>query len=189
MNVRTFIAIDVNDAVRDVSQQVIEKLMKRGFKANWVSRENVHLTLFFLGEIDPKRVAEAVEHVSHRIRGFPSFSFVVEKVGCFARDNQPRVVWLGVRANQPLHRLYNEAKAELAKHSFNFEERFSPHITIGRIKDFPAAWQHLIEDITYDPITVAVDRIFVYSSTLTPKGSIYKKVYECLFEGGLIKHE
>ncbi|MBC7123418.1 MAG: RNA 2',3'-cyclic phosphodiesterase, partial [Pseudothermotoga sp.] len=34
---RTFIAIDVNDTVRDVSQQVIEKLMRRGFKANWVS--------------------------------------------------------------------------------------------------------------------------------------------------------
>lgn len=186
---RTFIAIDVNDSVRDVAQQVIDKLMKRGFKANWVSRENVHLTLFFLGEVDPKRIAEVAEHVSHRIRGFPSFSFVVEKVGYFSRNNQPRVIWLGVRSNQLLQRIYEEVKSELMKHNFSFEEKFSPHITIGRVKDFPVAWQPLIEDITYDPITVAVDRIVVYSSTLTPKGSIYRKVYECLFEGGLIKHE
>ncbi|MGB9789087.1 MAG: RNA 2',3'-cyclic phosphodiesterase [Thermotoga caldifontis] len=185
---RTFIAIDVNDAVRDVSQQVIEKLMRRGFKANWVSRENVHLTLFFLGEVDPKRIDQVAEHISHRIRGFPSFSFVVEKVGYFARNNQPRVIWLGVKANQLLYKLYEETKAELVKHNFSFEEKFSPHITIGRIKDFPPAWQPLVEDITYDPIVVAVDRIVVYSSTLTPSGSIYRKVYECLFEGGLIKH-
>ncbi len=189
MKVRTFIAVDVNDTVRDVSQQVIEKLMKRGFKANWVSRENVHLTLFFLGEVETNRVAQVAEHISHRVRGFPSFSFVVEKVGCFSRNNQPRVIWLGVRTNQLLRRLYEEVKAELVKHNFGFEEKFSPHITIGRIKDFPMAWQPLIEDINYDPITVAVDRITVYSSTLTPKGSVYRKVFECLFEGGLVKHE
>lgn len=186
---RTFIAIDVNDAVRSVAQQSIEKLMKRGFKANWVSKENVHLTLFFLGEVSRHQIDEVAEHLCHRVIGFPSFSYIVDKLGYFSKGNQPRVVWLGVKSNQSLQKLYEEMKAELVKHNFSFEERFSPHITIGRVKDFPNAWQALIEDITFEPIVVAVDRFSIYSSQLTPTGPIYKQIYECRFEGGLIKHE
>lgn len=186
---RTFIAIDVNDAVREVAEKSVEKLMKRGFRANWVSRENVHLTLFFLGEVSRKQIDEVAGHLCHRVRGFPSFSFTVEKLGYFAKANQPRVIWLGVKSNQNLQKLYEEMKAELVKHNFSFEERFSPHITIGRVKDFPSAWQALTEDITFEPIVVAVDRFSIYSSQLLPTGPIYKRIYECRFEGGLVKHE
>ncbi|ABV34595.1 MULTISPECIES: RNA 2',3'-cyclic phosphodiesterase [Pseudothermotoga] len=186
---RTFIAVDVNENVRGVSQQIVEKLMKRGFKANWVSKENIHLTLFFLGEVQSHKVDEIARHLCHRIMGFPSFSYIVEKLGYFSKQSKPRVIWLGIKSNQALQKLYEEMKSELVKHNFSFEERFSPHITVGRIKDFPGAWQPLIEDITFEPITVAVDRFSIYFSRLTPAGPIYKKVYECRFEGGLIKHE
>jgi len=73
---RCFIAIDVNDAVRDAAMQTVEKLKKRGFRASWVKRENVHLTLFFLGEVQPRQVDEIAQHLCQRVRGFPSFSFV-----------------------------------------------------------------------------------------------------------------
>lgn len=43
---RTFIAIDVNEEVKKQASEIIEKLMKRGFGATWVSEENMHLTLF-----------------------------------------------------------------------------------------------------------------------------------------------
>ncbi|AEH52043.1 RNA 2',3'-cyclic phosphodiesterase [Pseudothermotoga thermarum] len=187
---RTFIAIDVNEQVRDVAMQIVEKLMRRGFKANWVSRENVHLTLFFLGEVDPKKVDEITRHLYDRIKGFPSFYYHVEKLGYFVKNNKPAVIWLGVRTNQALQKLYEEMEAELSKHNFSFEKKFTPHITIGRVKDpLPPAWKALLEDITYEPILVAVDRFAVYSSTLTPSGPIYKKLYECQFEGGVIKYE
>jgi len=52
--VRTFIAIDVNPEIREVAQEVIDKLISMGFKATWTKPENLHLTLFFLGEMDEK---------------------------------------------------------------------------------------------------------------------------------------
>lgn len=186
---RCFIAIDVNDAVRDAAMQTVEKLKKRGFRASWVKRENVHLTLFFLGEVQPRQVDEIAQHLCRRVRGFPSFSFVVEKVGCFKKGKAPRVFWMGVESRKALSRLYEEMRGELSKHGFSFEERFAPHITLGRIKDYPVMWDRFIEDINIEPIVVGVDRFSIYSSKLTPSGPIYKCVYECRFEGGLIKNE
>ncbi len=187
---RTFVAIDVNEQVRNLSEQIIEKLMRRGFKANWVSRENVHLTLFFFGEIDPRKVDEIAKHLHERVKGFPSFFYHVEKLGYFLKYGKPAVIWLGVRSNPALQKLYEEMETELSKHNFTFEKRFSPHITIGRVKEqLPTAWKALLEDITFEPIIVAVDRFSIYSSTLTPTGPIYKKIYECQFEGGITKHE
>lgn len=188
---RTFIAIDVNDEVKKISEEVIEKLMRRGFRANWVTAENVHLTLFFLGEVHPKKVDEVSKHVCKRLRGFPSFSFTVKGVHFFRKGKSPRVIWLGVEPSESLIRLYDEMRSELFQHGFEFESsnNFIPHITIGRIKQYPQKWEKLIEDITYTPIVVAVDNIVVYSSKLTPRGPIYKWIYKCHFEGGLTKNE
>lgn len=186
---RTFIALEVNDEVKRCASEIIEKLMRRGFRANWVSPENMHLTLFFLGEVRRDKVDEIAEHLCRRVRGFPSFSFTVEGFGYFKKGGAPRVFWLGVEATSPLLRLYEELRNELSHHGFSFEEKFVPHITIGRVKYYPEKWEKLVEDLTFPSTEVAVDSFKIFSSTLTPEGPIYKAVYECQFEGGLIRNE
>ena len=185
---RTFIAIDVNEEVKKQASEIIEKLMRRGFGATWVSEENMHLTLFFLGEAAEQKISEIAEHLCRRVRGFPSFSFTVKGFGYFKRKMSPRVFWLGVENTDRLMKLYEELRNELSHHGFSFEEKFVPHITIGRVKYYPDKWEKLIEDIDFPPIEVAVDRFKIYSSTLTPTGPIYRVLYECQFEGGLIRY-
>ncbi len=187
---RTFIAIDVNDEVRKASEEIVEKLMRRGFRANWVKPENVHLTLFFLGEMEESQVDEMAKHLCERVRGFPSFSFSVKGVNFFRKGRLPRVIWMSVEKTPALVKLYDELKAELVKHGFLKEpdERFVPHITIARVKQSPDMWEKLISDITVEPILVSVSTFTIYSSTLTPEGPIYKWVYKCDFERGLIKN-
>ena len=185
---RTFIAIDVNDEVRRVSEEIVEKLMRRGFRANWVKPENVHLTLFFLGEMEEEKVEEMARHLCDRVRGFPSFSFTIKGLNFFKKGRMPRVIWLSVEKNPALSKLYEELKAELLKHSFlkDAEERFVPHITIARVKQTPEMWEKLISDISVESIVVPVSTFTIYSSTLTPEGPIYRWVYKCDFERGLM---
>ena len=185
---RTFIAIDVNDEVRRVSEEIVEKLMRRGFRANWVKPENVHLTLFFLGEMEEEKVEEMARHLCDRVRGFPSFSFTIKGLNFFKKGRMPRVIWLSVEKNPALSKLYEELKAELLKHSFlkDVEERFVPHITIARVKQTPEMWEKLISDISVESIVVPVSTFTIYSSTLTPEGPIYRWVYKCDFERGLM---
>jgi len=188
MVMRTFIAIDVNDEVRRVSEEIVEKLMRRGFRANWVKPENVHLTLFFLGEMEEEKVEEMARHLCDRVRGFPSFSFTIKGLNFFKKGRMPRVIWLSVEKNPALSKLYEELKAELLKHSFlkDVEERFVPHITIARVKQTPEMWEKLISDISVESIVVPVSTFTIYSSTLTPEGPIYRWVYKCDFERGLM---
>ena len=188
---RTFIAVDVNEEVRDLTKTIVEKLMKRGFRANWVKPENVHLTLFFLREMRESDVSNMAQHLCSRLRGFPSFSFTVKDLNFFRRGRGPRVIWLSVDRNPALQKLYEEMRSELLKHGFlkEADERFIPHITVARVKYYPELWEKLIRDITMEPIVVPVSDFKVYSSTLTPDGPIYRWVYKCDFERGLIANE
>ena len=184
---RTFIAIDVTDEVRRVTEEVTEKLMRRGFRANWVKPENVHLTLFFLGEMKEDRVSEMAKHLCERVRGFPSFSFTIKDLGFFRKGRAPRVIWMGVERTPALEKLYEEMGAELLKHGFmkEIDKKFIPHITIARVKHYPEMWEKFISDITVDPMVVPVFGFTIYSSTLTPEGPIYRWIYRCDFERGL----
>ncbi len=188
---RTFIALDVNDEVREIAKTIMDKLMRRGFRGNWVKPENVHLTLFFLGEMEKGVVDDMAKHLCARVRGFPSFSFTIKDLGFFRKGRSPRVIWLGVEKNSALDKLYEELGAELIKHHFveEFDRRFVPHITLARIKQYPQMWEKLIEDIEVEERIVPVSNFKIYSSTLTPEGPIYRWVHKCDFERGLESNE
>ena len=182
---RTFIAIETNQKVKDVAQGIIEKLTRRRFIATWVKSENIHLTLFFLGEISEDLASQIADRLKKRLLGFPSFHLEVEKFGYFkGRNGKPRIFWLGVKKDQRLSALYREILTDLRKFSFDFQEDFSPHITVGRVKSVPPKWRSLMMDLEYEPIIVSVDKVNIYSSKLTPGGPIYNIFSEIKFEGG-----
>jgi len=188
--VRTFIAIDVNPEIREVAQDVIDKLISMGFKATWTKPENLHLTLFFLGEMDEKVVDSMAHALQKRLQGFPSFSTDLAGFGYFKFKHSPRVLFLKLEPTKSLQRLFLEMKSELNKNKIKYDEQgnFVPHVTLGRVKEYPNDWEKLVEGIQTPKITLVVDGITIYSSTLTPQGPIYKWVYKLKFEGGLIKN-
>ncbi|SHH57867.1 RNA 2',3'-cyclic phosphodiesterase [Thermosipho atlanticus] len=188
---RTFIALDINSEVNEIANETISKLMRMGFKASWVKPENMHLTLFFLGDVKEALVETLANRLQKRLAGFPSFSFDVSGFGYFRFKNRPRVFFLKVVQNKALQTLYLEMRSEMKKLRMSFEDQgnFVPHITLGRVKFSPEKWESLVEGITTPKITVPVDSVTIYSSTLTPAGPIYKWLYRIKFEGGLMKNE
>jgi 2'-5' RNA ligase len=188
-NLRTFVAIDVGKKVEDLVDSIGEKLRKMGFKANWISGANTHITLAFLGELDSQKVHSVASMISKRLRGFPAFTLKTEKVGYFKKKNLPRVVWIGLENNELLTQLFRETKIALEGLGFTIDGHFHPHITVGRMKYSPAYWMKLLKTISVEEMVFPVNEVIVYKSILTPKGAIYEKLYSCDFEGGLIEHE
>ncbi|ANQ54082.1 hypothetical protein XJ44_06555 [Thermosipho affectus] len=188
---RTFVALDITDEVKKVSEEVISKLKRMGFKASWVSSENLHLTLFFLGDIDKEKVELLSEKLHKRLAGFPSFSFNVTEFGFFRFKHLPRVFFLKVEQNKILQTLYLEMRSEMKKMRISFDDKgnFVPHVTLGRLKYSPENWEELVKDIDIPKMIVPVDKVTIYSSTLTPTGPIYKWLYRVKFEGGLDRNE
>lgn len=88
---RLFVAILLSEPVKDMLMQTIRQLQPAVLDGRFSHRENLHLTLAFLGESSLKPAQQAL----HQLSG-PSFAMTVEGVGRFRRDGGD-ILWAGVR--------------------------------------------------------------------------------------------
>ena len=135
---RLFVALSVPEEVEREVHKAQEELRRAIAQARvtWTRREQFHLTLRFLGNVAAERVGALVEAVRGACSGFAPLRLRAVGVGCFPDMRAPRVVWLGVRdAQQALPQLQRAVQAASASFtSQEREERFSGHLTMGRIK-------------------------------------------------------
>lgn len=125
---RLFVALNFPDDVKDSLVQSIDRLRGDSVRGNFTRRENLHLTLAFLGELPgTERVVKAMNRV--RAQSFP---LALSGYGKFKRDGGD-IYWVGVENNPSLNALYDGLWTELAKEGFQPEQRaFRPHLTLGR---------------------------------------------------------
>ena len=125
---RLFIAINFDDGVKDKIQEV-QSEMKKISKGNYSKRDNLHLTLAFLGEIEEARLKD-IKDAMNKI-SVPKMNLTFSEVGCFKRDQE--LWWIGLKHNENLSKLQSQLSDELMKKGFKLEKRkFIPHITIAR---------------------------------------------------------
>lgn len=125
---RLFTAICLDDACRDMLCEAMRRLQKQGVRGAFVPRENLHLTLAFIGET--QRVA-AAEKCLASLRA-PRFSVQIEGLGRFARPGGD-VLWAGVRAGEALLEVQRKLCSLLYNAGFEMEARpYKPHLTLGR---------------------------------------------------------
>jgi RNA 2',3'-cyclic 3'-phosphodiesterase len=187
--IRTFIGVDIGKAIRDRAVALQGKLAQTGTEVKWVEAENIHVTLLFLGEVDEREILSICRAVQDTVGRHEPFSMTVEKVGCFPNLRRPRILWIGVgQGSQELCALHESLEPPLLQLGcYRREERkYSPHITLGRVKsDRPAealstaiganaAWRGGEVDVT---------EILVLSSELTPKGPIYTVLSRAKLKG------
>ena len=127
---KKFSAVNFDGAVREKLAAVQERLLAAGARGRFSRRENLHLTLCFLGETAPKRlpsVRRAMDAVS-----FSPFPLEFETAGRFRRTGGD-LWWVGVRPEPGLFRLQRELAERLSKEGFRLESRaFQPHVTLAR---------------------------------------------------------
>lgn len=135
--VRTFIAIDPGENIRDHLINVRHKLSREVDDINWVEDANLHLTLLFLGEVRDRDLHSICRAVSKVAATTPMFPMEVAEIGCFPNPRRPRVVWAGVADGAEelvaLHDALEQPLFDLG--CYRREERqYTPHLTLGRCK-------------------------------------------------------
>ncbi|MGF1561610.1 MAG: RNA 2',3'-cyclic phosphodiesterase [Geminicoccaceae bacterium] len=125
---RLFIALDLPDDIKDSLLDLAMPLPA----TRWQGGDQLHLTLRFLGEVDPGRIApltRALETVD-----VAPFAIQLKGLGHFPPRGEPRVLWVGVEGREPLERLRRAVSAALDEVGVDYERRkFTPHVTIARI--------------------------------------------------------
>jgi 2'-5' RNA ligase len=174
--VRCFVALPVPDPVREALAAIRQAAPPRS-PVRWVAPQSIHLTLKFLGQIEPP----VLDSVRGALSSFPwnlaPFAFTLSGVGAFPGTGRPRVLWVGVTDGaERVVALAEKVEQALGPLGLPREERaFSPHLTIGRVNGAgPAGWaQAFATRARFDPVEVPATALTLYESKLLPTGARY----------------
>jgi RNA 2',3'-cyclic 3'-phosphodiesterase len=167
---RLFVALTLPDAV---AQSLL--LILGGVPgARWQTREQLHLTLRFIGEVDG-RDAAALDDALAAIRA-PAFTLQLHAVGQFG-GRQIHTLWAGLRRNETLD--YLQRKVDNAIRRVGKPQdthKFTPHVTLARLRNPEPGkvLEWLTHHALYTSVEFPVDAFCLYSSKLTSDGSIYR---------------
>lgn len=181
-SLRVFCAIDLPDNVRAPAAARIGRL-RAAFphvRASWERPEKLHITLKFIGEVEPPRVNDLSQAAGRAASQVGRFELSIAGAGAFPPRGAARVLWLGVGdMSGGLKRLAAMLEDECATMGFARERRpFSPHLTIARLRD-PRGSQDLTAAHTKEGFAEArfdVKELIVVRSLLVPTGSQYTTI-------------
>ncbi len=185
---RVFLAIDIDESIKNELNKMINKLKRLGANARWVKPDNAHITIKFFGEISEEEIALIRKEIKEAVFSVFPFNIKIENLGFFPeRGKSPRVLWAGISVGKELKDLYTELNKRFSKIGFPEEHReFKPHLTLCRIKNssgISGLKKGVLENINYVFGNIYVEKIILYKSILTPKGPLYSVIEEFKFGG------
>ncbi|MGA2102787.1 MAG: RNA 2',3'-cyclic phosphodiesterase [Candidatus Sulfotelmatobacter sp.] len=188
---RLFLALDIDDAVRERIIRFIEGVCNFAPDARWMQPESLHVTLKFIGE-QPEMVVERIKQSMTAI-STAATPIHFRGYGFFPTAKSARVFWIGMESGPELVALASSIDETMPALGIPKEDRpFSPHLTLARgrgasgsprssRKDGPnRIFERLQEKLAALPTpefgTMTPREFFLYQSQLSPKGSRYTKL-------------
>ncbi len=187
---RTFIALEMNNALQSHLAGVIHQVAQVLPGIRWVDPSNIHLTLAFLGELTDEQLAEAIQATELVSQQAQPFSYRLSHLGTFGSPRFPRVIWMGIEepvgSLASLHRMLNR---HLQRRGFEVDTRpFSPHLTLARLKsplslEEQQKLQSLLTNKAQSLVSLdsyAAHHLYVMKSELLRTGAHYTCLRSCI---------
>lgn len=182
---RIFVGVELDERVRAAAADVAERLRQRlqrartRVDARWIAPENLHVTVWFIGEVNDERGAAIAGALEPRFTT-PAFDLHVSGCGAFPPSGPPRVFWLGLtRGVESMQHIYDEVKDRFGPLGLEAEKRpYSPHLTIARVKDVDKGAARRVRDtlaeLPADCGSCGVEAVTLFRSRLSPRGASYE---------------
>lgn len=179
MNVRSFVSVDVSikDKISELQNKIIKEQDWRLQQVKPVEKQNLHFSIFFLGEITP----ETVDILKSRLSGlvFQPFTVTYRGLGVFPSVAKPRIIWMGTDAEgaEMLTNLSQKVVTSI-QDVVKPDKQFIPHVTLFRIKNGRLRADNMLrkyQDISFG--SDLIDRIYIKKSQLTQSGPIYSVIF------------
>jgi RNA 2',3'-cyclic 3'-phosphodiesterase len=139
---RYFISITLPQAI----QKSVDQILPDDQRWRKVKREQLHLTLRFIGEAESSRIDKIQESLKEM--DLPAFNLKLKGVGFFPDDGTVRVIWQGVEINSALMD-FQQKVDEIVTDVMNSdrEHSFLPHVTLARTKKRFLKSENLLDSI------------------------------------------
>lgn len=178
---RLFIAVNIPALIKEGIHSKITDLQEeiRG-DIRWLRKENWHITLKFLGEIEEKEIGKIKEIISSVATNNRQQSIKFSRIAAFPALEKPRVIYVGIDdKNDILQKLYKELEEQF---SGNPSSSYTAHLTIGRVKDKADRGKistilKEYRQLDFSAFEMKIDKISLMLSILKREGPIYKELY------------
>ncbi len=180
---RAFIAIPLPEETKAFLCAFQKELQKEGIKGSWPKPAAMHLTLKFLGNIEYRQIEPIKSCMINAVKEIPRHVLYASGLGVFPSVKNTKVFWTGTRGR-------TEELGKLAVYLENAlftdmglqkdKKRFSPHLTLARVKKAVAPKRVVgliseYKDMRSDDFMVK--QIVLYESELTSSGAVHKTVF------------
>ncbi|MBW6502931.1 RNA 2',3'-cyclic phosphodiesterase [bacterium] len=185
---RAFLGIVLPADVRETIASATAKVRGLHDPVAWTTPKNLHITLNFLGDILPERVAVIDRSMRAVASGIAPFSLTAEGGGAFPGTRNPRILWVGfLEPLELVRQLQQNMENALSGDGFPREDRpFHPHITVGRTRGaLPPAWgERFVQTLSGKGFgVVPVSSFTLYESRLGPGGAAHTPLCDFRLEG------
>lgn len=174
---RLFVAIPISEEIKDNLALVSNELKETGAELVFVSRENLHLTVKFLGDVAEKKVEMITQRLHEVAKECKKFSIEAKEVGVFPDMDNIRVIWVGLQSEELIQLL---KKVNSMLRDIKEEQREElPHLTIARAKSEleKVKLAAVVKQLEHKEFgKMEVDKFVLFSSVLTHKGPVYTEV-------------
>jgi 2'-5' RNA ligase len=178
--VRAFIALELSDEIRARLSDAQEVLKQCTAHMTWVERNNIHITVKFLGEVDDKLIPD----IKAALTSIPFRSFhITTGVITINNPHRPFTVWCTIEDGGRGAQFLDLVENSLSSLGFTREKRkFRPHATVARVRRFdPSLFEamKLLDSTSYG--NCAITGMKLKKSTLTPQGPVYEDLLEVVW--------
>lgn len=175
---RTFVAIKIPISKKTKELLNEFKIILKDERIRWVEDNNIHITVFFLGNTEESKINEIRDELPKALKGVESFDISCVGLGVFRSVFNPKALWIGIEKSNSLENIYLAIESVMRSLGFVSEYReFKPHLTIGRakiIKNKDRLRKLLNNYKEIEIQKLKISEVCFYESKLTPQGSIYE---------------
>jgi len=161
-SMRLFIAFEIPEQIKEHLICLMEDLKPLCNGARWVRREDLHITLAFLGETDPSLVPVIADVLEDAACNFKAQNVRITHLGTFPNTTHASVLWTGIEKNPQLFTIADVVRKNLSEQNpqITFDAKpFKPHITLARFKiqqNISTAIQKQFQDIAFTLNTIVL---------------------------------
>jgi len=169
---RTFLALNLPLNIKQDIFNLYSEINNSNIK--WTSLNNLHITLKFIGEIEENQLAQLRNFLGNNLK-LNIINLKIKDTIFFPKFGPPKIIaLLGIidkETNQQINQFLKKLNSELKFIPLD-QRSFTPHITLGRIKNFIQKENY---QFNYQN-NCQINTIDLMQSSLTPTGPIYKIV-------------
>tara|TARA_B100000686_G_scaffold31896_1_gene33195 strand:+ start:86 stop:661 length:576 start_codon:yes stop_codon:yes gene_type:complete len=167
---RIFVALELPTTVKRGLQRLCAGLPG----ARWLSTDQYHLTLRFIGDVD----GAALKDVTAALDGVDrdGFTLSLAGLGYFGKGRKAHTLWVGVEAEPTLFELQERIESILTTIGLEPQRRkYTPHVTIARLKgvNIGRLAEYLAANEAFASGPIAIDSFALFTSFLSHNGAIY----------------